>query len=90
MLLNYQKIIDEFDVTVMLRPIRQLGCRGSTRKLSSSFMVLIDDAMDSTTMMHALAHELLHIILGHFDEFAEMSEDDKEAEVSEMMTEFGC
>ena len=40
-------------------------------------------------MMHALAHELLHIILGHFDEFAELPEDEKEDEVSEMMTAFG-
>ena len=68
---------------------RQCGCRGSTKKLSDSFMVLIDDAMDNSTMMHALTHELLHIILGHFDEFAELPEDEKEAEVSEMMTAFG-
>jgi hypothetical protein len=40
-------------------------------------------------MMHALAHELLHIILGHFDLYTDMPEDDKEAEVSEMMTAFG-
>lgn len=88
-MLNYQKIIDDFDVTVMLRPIRQLGCRGSTKKLSDSFLVLVDDALDGTAMMQALAHELLHIILGHFDEFTDLPEDEKEAEVSEMMTAFG-
>lgn len=88
-MLNYQKIIADFEVTVMLRPIRQNGCRGSTRKLSDTFMVLIDDTLDSSAMMHALAHELLHIVLGHFDKFAEMSEDEKEDEVAEMMTAFG-
>lgn len=89
-MLDYQKIIDRFNVTVLLRPIRQYGCRGSTQKLSSSYTVLIDDSMANTDdMMHVLAHELLHIILGHFDDYSHLTDDEKEAEVKEMMTEFG-
>lgn len=89
-MLDYLKIIDHFNVTILLRPIRQYGCRGSTRKLSSSYTVLIDDSMAcSEDMMHVLAHELIHIILGHFDEYSYLSEETKEAEVKEMMEEFG-
>lgn len=85
-LLDYQKIIDHFNVTVLLRPIRQYGCRGVTQKLSSSYTVLIDDAMASTDdMMKILTHELLHIILGHFDEYSYLSEDEKEEEINDMI-----
>ena len=88
MTLNYAKIIDHFNVTVLLRPVCEFGVKGSTEKMSSSYIVLIDDTLDNNHMMQTLAHELLHIILGHFDEYSYMTEEEKEAEVAEMIEAF--
>jgi len=86
--LNFGKIIDQFNVNVLLRPVRHLGVRGTTKKMTSSYLVLVDDVLPNDLMLKTLAHELLHIVLGHFDDNSHLDDTEKEKEVEEMMAEF--
>lgn len=61
------------------------GARGAASKVNGKYIILIDDRLSKECQAKVLAHELLHIVLGHFDESKDLSEDAKENQVKNLL-----
>lgn len=81
--MNLRKIAEKFDVDIHLMPLH--GARGAASKVSGKYIILIDDRLSKECQEKVLAHELLHIVLGHFDESKDLPEDAKELQVKSML-----
>lgn len=81
--MDLKKIAEKFDVNIHLMPLH--GARGAASKVNGKYIILIDDRLSKECQEKVLAHELLHIVLGHFDESKDLSEDAKERQVSSML-----
>ena len=81
--MNLKKIAEKFDVDIHLMPLH--GARGAASKVNGKYIILIDDRLSKECQEKVLAHELLHIVLGHFDESKDLPEDVKENQVKNLL-----
>lgn len=63
------------------------GARGMCLKDKDGYLVLIADNLAPKAEEKATDHEFLHIFLGHFDEHADKTTEQKEFEVNNILEE---
>lgn len=82
-----EEIIRQYNVTLLPWPLS--GCRGYTQKKKEGYVVLIAEHLSESRKNLTIWHELLHIVLGHFDDRNYLSTEDKEKEVSSLLKFLG-
>lgn len=86
-MLDMRDAIQQMDVHVQRYPIP--GTRGLVTKFLDGYLILISDQVEGRQLERTLAHELLHIQLGHLDDRRDLPEEEKEAEVREALKAMG-
>ena len=86
-MLDIRDAIQQMDVHVQRYPIP--GTRGLVTKFLDGYLILISDHVEGRLLERTLAHELLHIKLGHLDDRRDLPEDVKENEVREALKAMG-
>lgn len=80
-----KKLMDAFGITIRKRQLP--GARGMVVKTRQGYVILVDDRLTQAAAERAAAHEMLHIMLGHFDDRRDMTVEEKETEIIEIIRE---
>lgn len=82
-MLNIKSLTLRYDV--IIRQMMLHACRGISHKMDDGYLVLVDENLQGDALAKVLDHEFLHIILGHFDEYEDKPNHQKEEEVTEAL-----
>lgn len=81
-----KEIIELYNIRILTCQLE--GCRGYSQKKGDGYVVLVAEHLSDEAKERTLWHELIHIVLGHFDDRRELTVKEKEQEVQEMMEEY--
>lgn len=80
------ELMDQYDVHVSIKPL--YGCHGMIIAKSVGYEIVLAEGICEYKRQRTLAHELLHIKLGHLDAHCDKTRAEKEKEVHEYLEKF--
>lgn len=81
--MEIQNLVTKFGAKVYLVPPRKIKKKNAiTYKSLAEYVILIREDLSAKKIAESVEHELWHIILGHLDEYKDLSIADKELEVA--------
>lgn len=78
-----RKLMDAYGIVVRTRQLH--GARAMVVHTKTGFTIVVNDQLSPEVALKAMAHEVLHIILGHFSDRRHLTEAEKESEVNRIL-----
>lgn len=79
-------LLDRYGVTIKGKHLP--GARGMVIKTKGGYCILVRDTLSEQARNQTVAHELLHIMMGHLDDRNYLSTEEKEEEIKLMIKAF--
>jgi hypothetical protein len=71
LVLDLEKIVERLEIMVKMAELA--GVKALTKKRYHGYLVLIEIRLDRQAQLAALEHEVMHILLDHFDSWPSSS-----------------